>query len=189
MELLPDGDARARMSLTDSPATRAIWPVAFLARLTVRIGGGRLAVSLAVENRNPDPISFTAALHTYLRVREVEDTRLDGLQGSSYRESRAPGELRVDTEPSLQPIGEVDRVYVGVQHPLVLREPGHSFEISATGFPDVVVWNPGAEKAAAMSDMEPGGERHMLCVEAAAVQQPVQLAPGETWQGEQVLHA
>jgi glucose-6-phosphate 1-epimerase len=81
--------------------------------------------------------------------------------------------------------GEVDRVYVNVPRTLTLWEPERSMEIGFDTFPDAVVWNPGPVKAAALADMEPDGERHMVCVEAAAVQQPVTVAAGERWSGAQ----
>jgi glucose-6-phosphate 1-epimerase len=37
--------------------------------------------------------------------------------------------------------------------------------------------------------MPPGGFRHMLCVEAAVIETPVHLAPGESWWGRQTLLA
>jgi len=57
------------------------------------------------------------------------------------------------------------------------------------GFTDVVIWNPGAERGAALSDLEPDGWLSMLCVEAAVVGTPVELGPGERWTGQQVLNA
>jgi glucose-6-phosphate 1-epimerase len=43
------------------------------------------------------------------------------------------------------------------------------------------VWNPWAELAATMADMEPEGWRTMTCVETANVgESAVTLAPGET---------
>jgi glucose-6-phosphate 1-epimerase len=97
--------------------------------------------------------------------------------------------LKDDDEPVVRTTGELDRVYVDAPPRLVLHEPHRNLEIVTTGFPDVVVWNPGAEKAAAMRDMEPGGAEHMLCVEAAAVQRRVALDVGRHWQGSQTLVA
>lgn len=181
------GDALAIFSLADSPATRAIWPARFRASLTVRVGGAQLAITLAVENAGGDPLAFTAALHSYLAVAALDDARLVGLQGSRYRESGGSGALVGDEAAELRPSGEVDRVYVGVAAPLELREPDRSLHITAVGFPDVVVWNPGPAKAAALADLTPGGERHFLCVEAGAVQAPVHLAPTARWSGTQRL--
>ena len=66
-----DGDVVASFLLPDSPETRAVWPVAFLATLTIRVGGARLGVTLSVDNTGSDSLSFTAAVHTYLRVSDV----------------------------------------------------------------------------------------------------------------------
>jgi glucose-6-phosphate 1-epimerase len=181
----PDGGAMAALSLRDSPATRAIWNHAFHATLTARACGEELAVSLAVENTGSAPISFTAALHSYLRVHDVGEVELVGLHGVRYRESGAPGQLIRDEASVVRVDGEIDRVYVDVPRTLTLYEPSRSVEIRLEGFRDAVLWNPGPMKAAALADLPPGGEREMLCVEAGAVQLPVVVAPGERWEGAQ----
>ena len=61
--------------------------------------------------------------------------------------------------------------------------------IDPEGFRDAVVWNPGRERAAALADLDPGGERHFVCIEAAAVQEPVTLGPRRRWMGSQTLTA
>jgi hypothetical protein len=55
------------------------------------------------------------------------------------------------------------------------------------GFRDTVVWNPHADKARALTDMPDDDWPRMLCVEAAAVGERVELAPGEAWEGSQTL--
>ena len=183
------GDALASLSLRDSADTRAIWNHEFLATLGVRVGGDQLAVTLSVENRGNAPLSFTAALHSYLRVYDARDTTLVGLRGTKHRESGAPGALAKETSDALRFDGEVDRVYVDVPRSLTLWEPERSTEIGFEAFPDAVVWNPGPVKAGVLADMEPNGERHMACVEAAVVQRPVTLAAGERWSGTQRFRA
>lgn len=176
-------------TLRDSEATRAIWAASFLATLTVRIGGAQLSTTLSVQNTGDQPFHFTAALHTYLRVGDIGQAEIIGLHGGRYRVSSAPGELRSDDEEVLRIDGEVDRVYVDASSRLTLREPARELRIESANFPDVVVWNPGAEKAAALDDMEPGGERRMVCIEAGAIQSPVTLEAGRTWSGSQTLTA
>jgi glucose-6-phosphate 1-epimerase len=183
------GDALATLSLRDSPETRAIWDHAFVATLDVRVGDDHLAVTLAVENRGEAPLTFTAALHSYLRVYDVRDTTLVGLRGAKHRESGTPGTLVKEPDDALHFEGEVDRVYVDVPRTLTLWEPERSLEIGFDGFPDAVIWNPGPAKAAALADLEPGGDRRMLCVEGAAVQRPVSVAAGERWSGTQRFRA
>src|SRR5258708_1850266 len=189
VDRLPDGEATASFLLEDSPATRAIWPASFLATITVRVGGSSLTVELTIENRGADLFSFTAALHSYLRVRDAAMTELVGLHGAQYRESRRPGEVLFEQTEAIRIEGEIDRVYVGAPSRLTLREPDHELVIETTGFPDVVVWNPGRERAMEMQDMESGGERRMLCVEAAAVDRPVTLDSGRRWSASQTLIA
>jgi len=46
-----------------------------------------------------------------------------------------------------------------------------------------VVWNPWDKKAKAMSDFGDDEYKHMLCVEAAAIEKPITLKPGEEWKG------
>lgn len=184
-----DGDAIATLGLGDSAETRAIWPAAFRASLLVRVGGPRLVVALTVENVGTSPFSFTCALHTYLRVLEITHAEVTGLRGTKYRDAADRGVLRVDDDAVIRVAGEFDRVYVGAPRSIVVREKSRSLGIAADQFPDVVIWNPGPARAAALADLEPNGERTMLCVEAAAVQQPITLQPHERWHGSQMLDA
>ena len=50
-----------------------------------------------------------------------------------------------------------------------------------------MVWNPGAEKCAAMSNMPNADERRMACVEAAQALSPASVPPGGVWTGTQRL--
>lgn len=182
-------DAAATLLLRDTPELRAIWNAHFIATLGVRVGGTRLVVTLGVENLGAAPISFTCALHTYLRVHDAAQAELVGLKGARFRDAADRTRLRVDDEPVLRVTGELDRVYVGAPPALVLREPRRALAVETRHFPDVVVWNPGRRRAAMLTDMEPDGERSMLCVEAAAAQIPITLAAGARWHGSQTLDA
>jgi len=52
-----------------------------------------------------------------------------------------------------------------------------------------VVWNPWDKKAKAMADFGDDEYKHMLCVEAAAIEKPITLKPGEEWKGRLELSA
>ena len=186
-------DALAVLRLVDDEATRALWPQPFVAELSVRITGARLDIELAVEHREPDEggpapaeMSFTAALHTYLRVADVASSRLDGLQRLRY-EDCVRGTQQVDMAPHLTPDGELDRIYFDAARPLRLHDGARQLEIASHGFPDVVVWNPGAEAGARIADMPADGWREMWCVEAAAIGVPVRVPAGECWIGRQTI--
>lgn len=181
-------DALAVLHLTDDQETRALWPHSFALELTVCVRNDRLDVELAVSSTGESAFSFMAALHTYLRVAEVETTRIAGLNGCRY-EDFTRGTMHVDDADAVRVDGEIDRIYCGVPAPLVLSETQRRLRIEATHFPEVVLWNPWQHKAAAMADLSPGDFRRFLCVEAALIEHPVQLAAGEHWWGRQTLIA
>lgn len=181
--------ALATLSLGDDDETWAIWPHGFSAEITFVIDGPRLDVEFAVENTGYGPFAFTAALHTYLRVREVENCRLEGLYGFEYSDKLDQNRIHRETGDAIIVDAEIDRIYHAVTRPLLLSDGGRSLAIEAEGFPDVVVWNPWEARCAALPDMPTLGFRHMLCVEAAAARGKVQLDAGETWSGRQTLIA
>jgi len=183
-----DEDALAVLQLTDDAETRALWPHGFALELTVCVRSDRLDVELAASNTGDSAFDFMAALHTYLRVAEVETTRLAGLSGCRY-EDFTSGTIHVDGADTVRVDGEIDRIYYGVGAPLVLSEAQRRLRIEAANFADVVVWNPWQAKAAAMADLVPGDFRRFLCVEAALIGQPTRVAAGEHWWGRQTLIA
>jgi len=187
--LADDGSAIAILRLADSEATRSLWPHAFALELAVRLSGDWLDIGLTVTNTGPASFSFTAALHTYLAVADVGATTVHGLQGALFRDKVLRKDECRESEPVMRITGEIDRVYRVAPKGLEVRERDRSMTIRASGFPDTVVWNPGTTGAASLADLEPGGERRMLCVEAAAAAGPVVLAAGTTWRGSQRLTA
>lgn len=177
--------ACATLRLTDSEATRALWPHAFVAELTVMIEGNRLDVEFELENTGGEAFSFAAALHSYFSVAKANSCQLQGLDGVCYLDKTDGGKLKREDGETLLLDEEVDRVYLDVSKPLLLWEPARHLAIESEGFSDVVVWNPWIDKCAALDDMPPDGYRQMICIEAAAVARPVELAPGELWSGRQ----
>lgn len=181
------GPATAVFELEDAEATRVIWPHPFKVELRVSVGGAMLETTLSVENSGDAEISFTVALHTYLRVADIGAVRLHGLQGLHYRDTALGGSMALESAGSLHIEGEVDRIYFNAPARLELIDALGPLRIESTGFADAVVWNPGAERAAALADLDAEGYRKFLCVEAAAIGEPIRLAPGARWSGMQRL--
>lgn len=184
-------DALAVLRLSDDAASRMFWPHAFELELSVRISGRELQIELACENKGDTAFDFTSALHTYLRVHDLDSSSVEGLSGLQYEDSAAGGELKRQRVELLLPGGDLDRIYHGLKQDLTLKEQlinrSRQLLIRQQGFEDTVVWNPGAEKCAQLADMPADGYQHMLCIEAAQIRQPVQLASGESWVGMQTL--
>ncbi|MFZ1899191.1 MAG: D-hexose-6-phosphate mutarotase [Azonexus sp.] len=184
-----DDYALATLELVDDENTRALWPHAFRAEISVMLEVDRIDVEFCVENTGPAPFEFTGALHSYLRVTQVEDAALEGLHGHDYLDAARDNRVVRETGTEIIVEGEVDRVYFDVRRPQLLNAGNLSLGIQSQGFPDVVVWNPWVDLCAGLKDMPPDGWRHMLCVEAAAVRKPVIVPAGEEWYGRQALVA
>ncbi len=185
------GDDYALVTLEtgDDEATRALWPHPFRLELALMLEADRIDLELCVANPGDAPLAFTGALHSYLRVTQVEDVSLEGLRGYDYRDATAGDRIVRETGTELLVEAETDRAYFGARRPLLLKAANLSLGIAQEGFPDVVVWNPWVEKCAAIEDMPDNDWRHMLCVEAAVAKTPVTVAPGEEWYGRQTLVA
>lgn len=181
------GKGIAVFVLQDNEASRAVWPYAFTAQLRVTVYADQLNIALDIRNTGTDTFSFTAALHTYFAVQDIAAARLHGLQHCQYRDSMNGGQLCTETADSLHITAETDRIYLNTPSELRLQQPQQVMQIRSEGFADTVVWNPGATGAVKLSDLEPEGHQRMLCVEAAAIGQPVILAAGQSWCGQQQL--
>ncbi|UNK50311.1 D-hexose-6-phosphate mutarotase [Lysobacter sp. S4-A87] len=180
------GTPGAVLELIDNEDTRRLWPARFRARLHVALAPGALTVRLAIGNQGEAPFSFTAALHTYLRVDDLDATSVQGLEAAGFEDTRDGRLAAAEGEP-VRFQSEVDRLYPDCAHDLLLAQGNDAMRISADGFRDTVLWNPGAALAAGMADLGAGEHRHFVCVESGTIAMPVTLAPGEEWSGAQRL--
>lgn len=178
---------------SDLPAgLRQRWPMAFTAILEVMLAPGRLRVGFEVHNTGASPLPFALALHSYLRVSDLAQTQLNGLQGVAYWDAvthlHDPQSLKIQAQSPVVFNEQTDRVYRQVPRMVTLECPDRILRIEqSSSFSETVVWNPGAELCATLADMPANGYRQMVCVEAAKIDQPVMLEPGERWHGWQQL--
>jgi glucose-6-phosphate 1-epimerase len=175
--------------LKASANTRQFWDRAFTAELKVTAANRQLETALTVTNTDQQPFTFTGALHTYLRVEDIRQVAVEGLQGISCVDSSDRQTRLIQKEKELRFNGEVDRFYINASQRLSLHTPERLVEIEMEGFRDVVIWNPWIEGCAALPDLEPQAYLEMLCVEAAMIENPVTLQPAQTWTGIQRLIA
>lgn len=177
--------AQATFQLTDSEETRDLWPHGFELELTVSVSGPDLELELYVRNSGTTTWPFSAALHTYLMVSDLAQVRLQGLVGHTYIDNLTGGEA-VEDHVEKRFSGEIDRIYENSTK-LLLIEGRRRVGIVSDNLPDAVVWNPGPDKCATLSDMPADDWQHLLCVEAARILEPQTLSPGEEWTGRQSL--
>jgi len=158
---------RLRFSLEDDESTLALWPHPF--RLTAEILlGGTLEVRLTSDNIGTVPFVIGGALHSYLRVGEVEQVVIEGLEQAPYLDTTGVRQEKSATGEPVRISNEVDRIYhqdggtTSIVDPVLDRV----IHIDKSGSPSTVVWNPWIEKARAIADMPDEDYRRFVAVEA-----------------------
>ena len=180
-----DGSGSLTVALRGGPEPD--WPYPFELRLQTALWNDRLVLGLAIQNLGTTPFTFTAALHTYLRVDDIADASLHGLADCPYLDATAGSNCKVQRATTLEFPDEVDRIYPGAPSSLRIIDGDRQLMVRQHGFRDTVVWNPGPVMTANLSDLTPSDHRRFLCVEAGVIECPARLSPGETWHGSQVL--
>jgi glucose-6-phosphate 1-epimerase len=166
-----DSGVRLRFGFRDG-----IWN----AELTVTAGLD-LEVSLVSENLSEVPILISGALHTYLRVSDIGQVRVVGLDGCDYLDTVGGREMRKQ-KGDVAFLGEVDRIYESSSGVLLVDDlSGRTLLIGKSGSPSTVVWNPWAEKAAALGDLPDDGYHSFCCIEAAIANDKAAIVmPGDS---------
>ena len=138
--------------------------------------GETLEVSLITENTGVVSFSYNCALHTYFHVDHIQDTRLDSMEGE-YKDKLADWDIK-ETPSPYTINSETDRIHLTPVEKATINVEDNDFtDVLSSGHDSVVVWNPW-QGAASISDMDPFGYKHMLCVETA-ITKGKSLAPGE----------
>ncbi|MEZ4317752.1 MAG: D-hexose-6-phosphate mutarotase [Myxococcota bacterium] len=176
---LVDGPPDAlTFELTDMSARAGdVWPHPFRMGLTVALGDA-LTVTLRYENRADTPVDCTGALHSYLRVSDLANARVHGLDGAPYldkvlgAEAIQRGPLAIDRE--------IDRIH-RTRARVHLEDGPRRVRVDRSSG-TAVVWNPGPA-AAAKPDLGPGTHLQFVCIEAAVTGGEVaHVPPGDAFE-------
>jgi glucose-6-phosphate 1-epimerase len=177
-----DDAVSVTMVTTSGDDTRQLWPADF--RLVHRVTfGSTLRLELTASNTGAGPLRFEAALHSYHRVGDIEQARVLGLdrhvyrdKTDSYREKTQHGDVVFRSE--------TDRVYLNatgaieIEDAVLRRRTRIVKEHSRT----TVVWNPGIDRARALTDLRDAEWRDFVCIEPSNVADAaVELAPGQQY--------
>lgn len=155
-----DDWAEFALAQTDLPRNHfQSWPRAFELRLRFALRGNALEMRYTVRNTGLQDFSWAGALHTYFAVTEFTRATLDGMPFSGALDDIRPAtpQLRLDTGAG-------------------------TLQLEQQGFSEWVVWNPGAEGAAATADLDDSDYRRFVCIEPARVDKQV-LQAGAEWTG------
>ncbi|MHB0935611.1 MAG: D-hexose-6-phosphate mutarotase [Armatimonadota bacterium] len=181
-----DGTVSLVLSLTDAPATQALWPYAFALELGVQLREDNLTVTYRARNTGREAFDYYAVLHTYFRMADIHTASLYGLEGITFIDSLRDDIREVEARPVIRFAEETDRIYVDAPNTLCLKDEAsnRTFTIEKRNMPDVVVWNPWIAKAQRMPDFGDDEYQWMVCVETGNMAGPRTLSAGDEWYGE-----
>lgn len=175
------GDAiSVSMSTGSDDSTKRWWPAEF--RLVHRATfGSELRLELELTNRGTTSIRFEEALHSYLRVADVHDARVHGLDAIPYLDNTDANREKVQ-QGDLAIVAETDSAYLTDRPEIELRDSsaGRRIRLTKQNSLTTVVWNPWETGARALADLGAGEWTQMLCIEASNVLGcAIDLPPGE----------
>jgi D-hexose-6-phosphate mutarotase len=171
---------RLRFGIEDDTSTCELWPYPFRLRYEVHVSE-RLELRLVTHNVGSEPFSITEGLHTYLRVGDLNEVTVRGLEGCYYMD-KTRGFARGYQDAELRFSGETDRIYLGSASEVVVDDPAldRRIRVAKSGSHSTVVWTPWMEKAMAFPDMRREAYKDMLCVEATnAGEDVITIEPGQ----------
>lgn len=152
-------------------------------------GDDELRIRLTVQSIAAESKRVQFALHPYFAVADVNDVRIEGLDGLAMVDRVDGANEKVDGDLTFD--GLVDAIVLGTPQVRIVT-PERTLSISSDGGDSTVVWNPGQAKADTMEDIGPNEWRKFVCVEPALLgdgQEGVQLSPGEINTLEMVVRA
>jgi len=178
------------MSIESDEQTKRWWPAQF--RLVHRvIFGPELTMELVCTNTGKTALRFEEALHTYSRVADVAEVRLQGLNTVRFLDN-------TDSNTEKMQRGDVtiasatDNAFIGTQNDVDLIDPKlrRHIRLKKANSLTTVVWSPWREGAARLGDLGDGEWTQFLCVEASNIlDASVTLAAGERHKMTAVLSA
>jgi glucose-6-phosphate 1-epimerase len=177
------------LSLGNGNVRSQVWPEPFRAIYSVTFAR-TLSLRFTVQNRAPHPITFEEALHSYFAISDIAAVAISGLAGTAYIDKTQAGRRERQTAALVTIGAETDRVHLDTRARCAIEDRGwrRHVVIEKKGAPSTVVWNPWAEKGAAMADLGDPGWRSMICVETGNIaDNEVRLAAGGEHQMSTVI--
>lgn len=162
-----------------TPEHAQAWPHAFALTLRFTLNGDALDFEFKVHNSGEQAFPFGVALHTYYDVGHLTATSISGLQGQRYTDHHL--NTRTQEHPALHFTEKHDRLYQSTPA-LTLNTANATLRLEQQGFSEWVVWNPGQEDAAALTDLGTNEYVRFVCIEPARIDQQA-LDAGATWTG------
>jgi glucose-6-phosphate 1-epimerase len=179
--IVKDGDAVTVSMFTESDeGTKKWWPADF--RLVHRAKfGSELSQELELTNSGASSLRFEEALHAYLSIGHIEQTRVLGLNAVHYLDNTDSNHDKLQHREVVID-SETDRAYLATPRAIELidRSLGRRIRIAKENSLTTVLWNPWKQKAQGLSDLGDNEWTKMICVETSNVCDfAVDVPPGQ----------
>jgi glucose-6-phosphate 1-epimerase len=119
--------------------------------------------------------------HTYFAISDISTIAISGLAGTTYIDKTDAARRKEQIAALVTITAETDRVYLDTPGRCAIEDRGwrRRIVIEKVGAASSVMWNPWAEKAAAMVDLGDPAWRSMVCVGNIADNEVRLAADGE----------
>lgn len=139
--------------------------------------GAQLRLTLITQNTGDVTYDFTAALHTYFAVDNINNVEIHGVDGHCLDKNRGMNQFDAPKEYRIQ--APNDCIHFSSNARLLIEQtPGAAISVNAAGHDSIVIWNPW-ETAKDIANVPDEGYKHFLCIESA-VTQGKSLAPNQS---------
>ena len=124
-------DTTLDLEMAPSDYTKEMWDKEFLCTFSVSLEEDQLSTKMLVDNKGEESFDFQAALHSYFTVSSLENLEITGsFEGKEFLNKMVgEGEMQTEDRSSITIAEEYDRVYKGVNDP-VLKDSGTGKAVS-----------------------------------------------------------
>ena len=140
-----------------------------------------LWMEMRSQNLSASTLTLSNALHSYFAISNRQQVTIPSVTQLAYLDK--PQNYRSQQQTcAITFDSEVDRVYQAPPARIDFfdQERNINTSIESWGNNNLVIWNPGEQKARQMNDFDDDGFEQMICIEPAnALAQSVNLLPGE----------
>jgi len=166
------------MELSDTDATREMWPHNFRLEYKVELLEGKLSTSLKVLNTSKSSFNFQCALHSYYSVFNVDTCKITGdfKDATFIDKTQDDPKMGKGASDTIEISKFTEEIYKEVLPGAVtISDPtkGDLKLVNTGGWKDVVIWNPYGDEGM--------GASGFVCVESAELAS-VPLGGGDCWE-------
>lgn len=157
------------LSLTDNDFTHSIWDHDFILDVIIEFN----KFGMSIELSSLGNYSATAALHTYLNVKDILSCRTYGLGNQFFDTVKNVPNCTASVPFVCE--GDTGGIFSDAHSTTILTDDLCKRNVVVSHFnnSDVVFWNPGLEKTKSIDDIDDEEFRYFICIETACVTLPL----------------